>query len=216
MQQATQAGEEATQAIADEVVAGGDIFVSSFSLGVFTVLFAGYLVQAALAFGRARKNQRVDGPDGKGHEITLWEVVRTHDGGLANVWTFFILAIFSPVLLTGLGNILPLVGEEDPIDRVSAALYFICLASIGVIITLELSYVQLLKRSARDWIPLLVVGIALDVITLVVFFGFVKNPHDWTGALPTGTRVAMTVATLAALLSSFLYPCICSVCRRFG
>lgn len=51
---------------------------------------------------------------------------------------------------------------------------------------------------------MLVVAIALDIITLVVFFSFVENPHDWEVVLGSGTRTTMTSATLAAVMSSFM------------
>ena len=182
----------------------GQDFAANFSITVFAALFLCYTVQAALAAIRAATKESVRGSDGEQRQVTLWQVVRIYDGGMANVWTFFILAIFSPVLLTGLGNILPFVQISTHPDRLSAALYSLCLAAIGVIITLELSYVHNLRTSAKDWIPMLVVAIALDIITLVVFFSFVINPHQWGVPLAPGTRTTMLSATVAAVMSSFM------------
>lgn len=182
---------------------GQSVFSADVSASVFAALLLCYLMQALIAFSRARESIVANG---QGHQVTLAYVVRNYDGGLPNVWTFFVLAIFTPVLLNGLGNVLPFLDESDPPhpDPWSAALYFGCLAAIGVIITLELSYVHNLRTSAKEWIPMLVVAIALDIITLLVFFNFVGHPQAWERRLDFLTRSIMIAATCFALLSSFL------------
>ncbi len=84
-------------------------------------------------------------------------------------------------------------------------LYHLCLACIGVLITLEFSYVHTFRRSAPDWIPLLLAALVLDLITLLVLVFVVGNPADWRGAAPHKyTQLMYVVATCAALVSSFV------------
>ena len=162
-----------------------------------------YGVQAVIAWFRA--GTRPNDPKGEGPNKTLIDVVKEYDGGLPNVWTFLVLAIICPLFLNAMGNMLPLRSDNVTYDRTAAALYYLCLAAIGVIITLELSYVYNLRRSAKDWIAMLVVAIALDIITLLVFFNFLGNPTTWGNeSLDTWTRTMMVCTTLLALVSSFL------------
>lgn len=81
--------------------------------------------------------------------------------------------------------------------------YHVCLTFIGVLITLEFSYVHTLRRSAPDWIPMLLSALVLDLITLLVLIFVVGNPDDWKGTPPaTATQTAYAVATIAAFISS--------------
>ena len=179
-------------------------FSDVLSPALFAALLLCYGVQAVIAIFKALEPTGYDRNSTR--DITLWAVARKYDGGIPNMWTFFVLAIFGPVFLNAIGNMLPLISGGDILDRMSAALYFGCLAAIGVILTLELSYVHNLRKSAREWIPMLVVAIALDIIALLVFFLLVETPHAWPARekLDDMTRLTMVMTTLLALCSSFL------------
>ena len=84
-------------------------------------------------------------------------------------------------------------------------MYYVCLACIGVLITLEFSYLHALRRNAHDWVPMLLSALVLDLITMLVLIFVVGNPVDWQLGHPDGRTVwAFLIATVVALLSSLL------------
>ena len=186
-------------------------FPGYLSVALFTALSMCYFLQWWLAGGRAGEPQE-DNTD-----VTLADIVRHHDDGYRDVWAFFVLTIFSPVLLTAIGNMIPLITETDTLYEPSdAAVYFLCLAVIGVLITLELSYVYQFRRSATGWIPLLAASVALDILTLLVLFSFVRNPVLWEAPIDSpmstepnkailhwATKLFMAITTGFAFWSSF-------------
>ena len=192
-------------------------FTETLTVALFMALSVCYTVQGVFAHLRARERLDESPSD---VSVTLRDVVLFHEGGRLNVWTFFALAILSPVLLSSIGNMTPLTGVTSQVqyDRPAAAMYFLCLAVIAVLLTLELSHVYQLRRTAREWIPMLVVSIALDILTLLIFLLFVKNPSFWAGPVPSAnpleanllpgglsweTEVSMVGTTILALFSSF-------------
>ena len=158
-------------------------FSESVAIYLFSALFFCYFLQFYGALDRAsnpleepqeeQKDQKNDRT-----RITLLDVVRHHDGGQHNVWNFFVLVVFWPVVLTAMGNMIALTGPVE-YERWPATIYHLCLATIGVLITLELSHVYHVRRSASEWIPMLIVAIGLDVLGLLILFGLVKNPSFW-------------------------------------
>ena len=212
-------------------------FSESVAIYLFSALVFCYFLQWSGA--RDRAGNPIDEPhkeqkDQKNDRtrITLWDVVRHHDGGLHNVWNFFVLVVFWPVVLTAMGNMIALTGPVE-YERWPATIYHLCLATIGVLITLELSHVYHVRRSASEWIPMLIVAIGLDVLGLLILFGLVKNPSFWLnpqlgidtadasqlldeevqeqlqmavrrdGTLGSLTLLFMGATTLLAILSSF-------------
>ena len=177
-------------------------------------LFVCYFIQCVIVIRRADEGvearQRSPGRDQNDERaVRLRDVVRHHDGGLRDAWTFFLLAVFCPVLLTGIGDMIPLTsGDWGYNAGSSAALYFACLATIGVLITLELSHVYHLRRNANEWIPMLVVAIALDILTLLIFFTLIGHPATWLdtgdGTLTGMLRWMMSITTVIALYSSLV------------
>ena len=74
--------------------------------------------------------------------------------------------------------------EQDTYKPWPEWLYYVCLALIGVLITLEFSYLHTLRRSAAAWIPMLLSALVLDLITLLVFIFVIGNPHFWQPTYP--------------------------------
>ena len=192
-------------------------FAENLSLTLLALLSLCYLIQAIIVNRRANEGveerQQRPGQDQDAERdlggVRLRDVVRHHDGGLRNVWAFFLLAVFCPVLLTGIGDMIPLTSDNSGYnDGFSTVLYFACLATIGVLITLELSHVYHLRRSANEWIPMLVGAIGLDILALLVFFTLIGHPAMWLDVwdetLASRMRWAMFITTGLALYSSFV------------
>ena len=157
---------------------------------LFLVLTVAYFIQASMAWRQAR--EYVQWPDNQARSLTLVDVVRFQNKWLRDVWTFVALAIFFPVVLNTLGNINGLATLEARIVSLWSVLFYHgCVAAIGVIITLEFSYVYNLRRSANDWIPVLLVAIALDIGTLLVLFIVVGHPNSWRPPIAVGEAVSM-------------------------
>ena len=190
-----------------------------------------HLVQIVIAIFRALESKEVNRSNGKKIQISLYESLKIFDGGLRNIWAFFILVIFVPLFLTSMGNIDPVlevldmsesnascegaastngtVTCNDRTDLIrlnprSSVLYFICLAMVGVLITLEFSYVHNLRNSATEWVPMLLVALALDFATLLALTFVLENPHEWQAGLNWIVEIMMIVTTFLALLSSFM------------
>ena len=82
-------------------------------------------------------------------------------------------------------------------------IYYLCLSFVTILITLEFSYLHSLRRSAPDWIPMLLSALVLDLIALLVLVFVVGNPTDWSYPHPQFlTRVAFGIATIVAVVSS--------------
>ena len=84
--------------------------------------------------------------------------------------------------------------------------YYVCLACLGVLITLEFSYLYTLRRSAPDWMQMLLSALALDLIAMLMLIFVVGIPTSWTrAALPhIMTSTSFAIATIVALVSSVL------------
>ena len=84
-------------------------------------------------------------------------------------------------------------------------LYFLCLACIGVLMTLEFSYIHSLRRSAASWTAMLLSALVLDLIALLVLVFVIRHPQNWASNFPArSTLWAFGIATTSALCSSFL------------
>ena len=87
----------------------------------------------------------------------------------------------------------------------SKYIYFLCIACIGVLITLEFSFLHALRVSAQDWIPMLLSALVVDLITLMILVFVVGNPMEWKAQHPDEfTQISFYIASLFALVSSFL------------
>ena len=90
-------------------------------------------------------------------------------------------------------------------DSFTKWIYFVCISSIGVLITLEFSYLHSLRKSAPEWIPLLLSALVLDLVALILFVFIISHPQTWGINPPLFlTKVVAFVTTLIALGSSLL------------
>ncbi len=203
-----------------------EFFISYLTVAVFFALTLLYLVQGFLAIQRAKLPLAVKRPDEKQTETNLFQATLYFDGGYRNLWVFFILAIFFPVFLASMADTLPFIDKlnnktshpesssladgkpsELPakfiVPRVPVE-YFICLAVIVVLITLEFSYVHYLRESAPAWISILLVALALDFATLLTLTVLVKQPDAWEKTMNELAEIFMLVTTLVAFFTSFI------------
>lgn len=169
---------------------------------LFTLLSIFYIVQLVISWRRGNQPLVVPRPNGSEGTTSVRSALPHFDGGLQNtIWAFLILGIFLPVVLASMGHVLPYLRKDDPF----AIMYFICVAVITVIITLEFSYVHNLRNSAPEWTPFLLVGLVLDFTALLVFTLVVGHPNDWTDKPMSELLIlAMLVTTVIAVLSSFV------------
>lgn len=199
-----------------------EFFVSSLTVAVLFALTVLYLVQGFLAIQRARLPFTVKRSDETQTETSLYQATLYFDGGYRNLWVFFILAIFFPVFLASMADTLPFIDKfNNNIDKLNNNLlegslpikflvprvpveYFICLAVIVVLITLEFSYVHNLRESAPAWISMLLVALALDFATLLTLTFLVKQPETWKKTLNEWAEIFMLVTTLVAFFTSFI------------
>ena len=289
-----------------EYVSRGD-FSNLAAAYLFGILIAMYVGQLVWAFLQGWQKNRQNMPDSSDAGYNLFNCLPFHDDGLRNIWVFFILAIFLPVFLNSMSNLISLINHRGPIEQsqdlsgiqnaleavspleleevrqlmdlrdspivedilqalelresdlprlrefmdlsdspmaqriltrlesweaerqrmlepireVLASdptqnppgsdmpwpkwLYYICLTCIGVLITLEFSYLHTLRRSAPDWLPMLLSALVLDLIAMLVLIFVVGNPDDWKPNYPAATTLqAFLIATGIALLSSLL------------
>lgn len=183
-----------------------DAFVGTLAITVFAILLSFYVLQIVIAITRSLAKEDVPSEDGSAASISLLEAATIFDGGYRNIWTFFALVIFVPVFLTAMGDIIPLVSSQSIFENMSgqgaAVLYYMCVAIIGVLITLEFSYIHNLRRSAPEWISMLIVALALDFATLMSLHLFVQSPQIWVGP-SVATAAMMGITTAGAMISTF-------------
>ncbi len=182
---------------------------SYFYAAVLTLITVFYFIQSLLSYRKAFSVQTVKTLKGTRRDTTLFEAMKYFDGGLSNsVWVFFILSFFLPIFLASMGNIIPVfhVTENnssisDKIPPVTAALYYVYISLLIVLITLEFSYIHNLRKKSADWIPFLLVALVLDMATLLLFtFGIGTPSKLW---VQTITQVMMMFTSFCALTSTF-------------
>lgn len=187
------------------------LFASYFAASLFAIVTVFYFIQAVLAYLQARTPQKVKMLDGNEAETTLFSAFKYFDEGISNsIWAFLILGIFLPMVLTSLSNIVPILhgkitstDGQLQISRPAASAYYICIALISVLITLEFSYIHNLRRRAPEWVPFLLVALVLDLTTLLVIIFAVTPPVEWK-INPSGiTRIMMLFTVIFALISTF-------------
>ena len=219
---------------------------------IFGALILFYLIQILIALYRSTQPFSPAPVQDKSIQITLLDAAKSFDGGLRNIWTFFILVIFVPAFFATLGDITPLIDDPKALSNIeqesipasdpvvgqlpdgtpvavdpsvdadalnalrkadsdaykralrSAASYFLCVSILVVLITLEFSYLHNLRRSATEWVSMLLVALALDLATMLTITLLLRNPHGWTKALASTIEIFMWTTTVLALLSSFL------------
>ena len=208
-------------------------FTDEVAVWILGVLIFLYLGQIAWAINDSLKpiaitieNEKHDGSY-IDVQVKLYACLKFFDGGLRNMWVFFIIAFFLPVALTSMAELVPLFqNEQDPLEfdllfqgnkepsPKSKLLYIVCVGCIGVLMTLEFSYLHTLRKSAAEWVPMLLAALALDLMVLLVLNFVVKNPALWGTYSPAPATVgALSIATSIAILSSF---CVLVLARVAG
>lgn len=89
----------------------------------------------------------------------------------------------------------------DPDSRSAMFVYYVSLTAAIVLITLEVSHIHMLRKSAADWLPYLAVSLVFDVIVLIALHAIVLYPSLWEekGYYPSRVTVAgMATATVVA------------------
>ena len=175
--------------------------ISTIALGILTFL---YLGQLYLAWIRSHKRIADNTLTDSDRRITLFDCVWYHEDGIHDIWVFLILTIFLPVFLNSLSDFMILINEagDGGILRASSWLYTVCLASLGVLITLEFSFIHTLWKTT-DWIPMLLSALVLDLVGLLVLVFIVEHPQDWKESFPqTPTVVTILLAAIFSLASS--------------
>lgn len=188
----------------------GNMAVSTFL--ILCLLYAGHILFATKRIITPASARRPDGTEGR---ISIAQAMRYFDGGSSNFWAFLILTLFLPIFLSSLSDVVPALDPDlNKIDKAyhelfisslgTQIVYFISVVTISVLITLEFSYIHTLRRSVPDWIPMLLVALAMDFVTLLVFNFIVRHPNHWAVEPSTFTRLAMILAAIMAFVSSCL------------
>ena len=154
-------------------------------------------------------------------QIRLYECLKVFDDGVRNMWVFFVLAVLLPVVLSTMADLVPIFqgGSKSRVPDDFAPspelklLYVICAGCIGVLMTLEFSYLHTLRKSAAEWIPMLLAALALDLIVLLVLNFVIRNPDVWDQSIAQTTVIALILATIVAITSSF---CVLVLARVAG
>lgn len=96
--------------------------------------------------------------------------------------------------------------KRDSKEKTAAKfIYYICLTSAIVLITLGVSHILTLRNNAREWVPALLASLVLDVIVLIVLDDVVLHPDLWDKQgddyMPSSLTVnLMAMTTLAAVI----------------
>ena len=191
------------------------IFVGNMAVGAFFLLCLLYIGQTFAAIFRALKPVSAKSEDGSEDIISIFQATRYFDGGLPNIWAFLILALLLPIFLSSMSDVVPVLYPNlDRLDKehhelfVSSSgaqiVYFMSIVTICVLITLEFSYLHNLRRNAPEWITLLLVALALDFVSLLVFNFFVQHPSRWAFEPSSETQWGMILTAFFAFCSSFL------------
>ena len=175
-------------------------FVRDASVVLLGVLCLLYLVQLWFAGSHGRELLK-DADYAYSDRVSLFKCLRHHDEGSRNNYIFFVLVVILPVFLNSISDLLSLSGDEYPAQRWT---YYLCVTTVGVLITLEFSFLHTLRRSAPDWLPILFSALALDLMTLLVLIVVVGIPDEWR-SIPGGvTMLVLVMTAVLALASSFL------------
>ena len=187
--------------------------------GFLTLVYVGQIVWATLDAFKPIEVSKKKSRNSR-RQVNLLDCMKVFDGGFRDAWVFFILAVMLPVFLTALVNLAPLFSGEraNEITQIQATstpsaatsewsgklIYFMCVAFVCVLITLEFSYLHTLRQSASSgWIGMLLAALAIDVVDLLILIIMVQNPESWQVSLSTPTKWAICIATFAAVVSSF-------------
>ena len=203
--------------------------VAVWILGFLTFLYVGQIVWAINDAFKPIEKLKHDDPS-IDIQVRLYDCLKLFDGGMRNMWVFFVLAILLPVILSTMADLVPLFQgdsesstpesstpesstpesstlksqrEPPPASHKLRLLYIVCVGCIGVLMTLEFSYLHTLRKSAAEWIPMLLAALALDLMTLLVLNIVIRNPDLWKRSIETETVTALIIATIVAITSSF-------------
>lgn len=182
---------------------------ASFSSIVIGLLICFYVAQIIIAFYQSTSVIGEIESDSTKTKITLFDCVWSYDGGMKNIWVFFVLAIVLPVFLNSISELNEIISHilsEEPVSTLTPYLqrwlYYLSLAVVGVLITLEFSYIHMLRKSAPDWIAMLLSAIVLDFIYLLVLVFVVRSSHVDKGEVGGWAFLSIFIATIIALASS--------------
>ena len=92
---------------------------------------------------------------------TLLDCVSHHDGGWISIWAYTAISFLLPVFLSAAVGFPQLPDDAVVVRRV-------CVASMIVLIALELSHIHMLRENAARWFPTMLASLALDIAILVV------------------------------------------------
>lgn len=133
---------------------------------------------------------------------SLLDCVGYHDGGWNSIWAYTAISFLLPVFLSAVSDILPLPSDTGGESVVDGLVREICVASMIVLIALELSHIHILRKNAADWFPTMLASLALD-ISILVIVGVVDKYTpltDLSTILIVAVNVVAVIATLNALL----------------
>ena len=145
-----------------------------FSTPFFAVLCALYVLQSVFAYRLSGQKRRVTGSDGTEFVIPVRVATFFVNGGISNIWQFLILAVFVPVFFASLNSAVKLFKDADATALSFTHAY--CLSTIIVLITLEFAYIHSLRQKIESWVSMLLVALALDFATLMVFIFAIGDP----------------------------------------
>ena len=176
-------------------------FAEELALFIFAFLCICYVIQIQVAYLRGRQNEEnIPVEEGGYCEFSTLASIRLFDGGFRNIWALLVLTILMPIVLSSMGDILPVAKLHHSI---AAVVQYLCVATIVALITLEFSYIHNLKETASDWRSMLLVALALDFVALIAVHFVLENPRDWGDYTPNNRSVmAMLIASTLAVIST--------------
>ena len=167
-----------------------------------------YFVQTLVVFSMSREKNVVVSPNNEEFAVRTWDALLA-GGGIKNIWQFLVLVVFVPVFFASLSEIVDIFSEKQ-VTAVSLV-YIYCMSTIIVLITLEFAYIYSLQTRAGQWVSMLLVALALDFATLMVFIFGVDDPSELLGGASeppnnttfSNTMIFMLITTMFTFVSTF-------------
>ncbi len=180
-----------------------------------TVMLGLYVMTFFITLGQAKRSTASSG--GK----TILVKIKEWDGCVSNygfIITTFVLSIgitFVPEMKQFFGAIDSSTSSHSAAHILSEMLYFLSVANLTVLITLEISYAFSFKGSDRVWLHLLVTALVVDLIAYFFLIFAVTEPDlKGDGIKWIETSWTTVIFLLATLIGSFVSSAFVIICSK--
>ena len=176
-----------------------DLLATVIVTDMMSVVIILYVIQAFTAIAMSLKSQekRVVEVHNEWKEVRLdgsslfkWTIDDAfHNNG---PWIFLIVAIFLPVVLSVIPDIISMFANDnfkissgsfltETKFKTTGIIYYLCLSLIAVFITIEASILMSLKDIAGVWIGMILAAMILDITSFLILYGMGDPREEWDG-----------------------------------